>query len=295
MIKDDASPPNPEPANSQQANEWNGDSGARWLANQERLDRVLEPFGLEALSAARPQPGERVLDIGCGCGGTTLELARRVGSTGSVSGVDISAPLLGRARERAEALHLPIHFARDDASRHPLEPGAFDLLFSRFGVMFFEDPPAAFSHLVGALKPGGRLAFVCWRGPTENPWLTLPLAAARPFLPPAAEVDPDAPGPFAFARRERLEGILSSAGLRAIELRPFDLALQVGIGDSEADAIEDALAYALQIGPLARLQKDLSAEARANIQTAVRLALAPHAGHDGVRVAAAVWVVTAIR
>lgn len=281
--------------NAQQAEEWNGDSGVRWLANQERLDRVLEPFGLQALAAADVQPGQRVLDIGCGCGSTTLELARRVGPDGRVSGVDISAPLLGRAGERAMQLDLPIGFACGDASRYPIEAGAFDLLFSRFGVMFFDDPPAAFSHLASGLKPGGRLVFVCWRGPQENPWLTLPLLAAKPFLPPAAEVDPDAPGPFAFARSGRVEGILTNAGLHDISLQPFDLSLQVGIGANKAEAIEDALAYALQIGPLARHQKDMSSDAKANIQTAVRAALAPHAGDDGVRIASAVWIVKATR
>ena len=282
-------------ANAQQAGEWNGDSGRRWLANQERLDRVLEPFGLQALAAAGVQSGERVLDIGCGCGSTTLELARRTGPDGGAYGVDISAPLLGRARERAVELRLPVDFACGDASRHPIEAGLFDLLFSRFGVMFFDDPAAAFTHLATGLKPGGRLVFVCWRGPQENPWLTLPLAAARPFLPPAAEADPDAPGPFAFARRERVEAILGSAGLHDIVMQPFDLALQVGVGASKAEAIEDALAYALQIGPLARLQGSLSDEVRSDIRTAVRQALASHADASSVRIASAVWIVTATR
>ncbi len=161
--------------------------------------------------------------------------------------------------------------------------------------MFFDDPAAAFSHLAHGLKPGGRLAFVCWRGPQENPWLTLPLAAAKPCLPATADIDPDAPGPFAFARRERVEAILASAGLHDIAMQPFDLALQVGVGANKAEAIEDALAYALQIGPLARLQAGLSDDARHDIRTAVRQALVPYADSGGVRIASAVWIVTATR
>ena len=145
-----------------------------------------------------------MLDIGCGCGATLLELAGRVGPTGSVAGIDISVPMLGRARERLrEHMLTNIQVMQSDAATHAFTPGAFDLAFSRFGVMFFDEPVAAFANIRSALAASGRLAFACWAPPQDNPWLVVPLAVARPYLPPQPETDPDAPGPFAFANPDR--------------------------------------------------------------------------------------------
>lgn len=143
-----------------QTHEWNGKSGETWRDNQERLDRMLESYGEAALAAGAPAPGERVLDVGCGAGVTSLALAARVGPTGRVLGVDISEALVTRARERIPP-SAQLAFELGDAGQMSLAPVSFDLLFSRFGVMFFDDPPAAFAHLRAALKQGGRIAFAC--------------------------------------------------------------------------------------------------------------------------------------
>lgn len=161
-----------------QVDDWNGQSGERWVANQARLDALVAVFGQAAIEAAAPAMGERVLDIGCGAGASSLALAARVGAGGQVLGVDISEPLIERARELARH-DTPALFQVADASSAELPEGAFDILFSRFGVMFFDDPTAAFTHMRRALRLGGRVAFVCWRGATENDWMRLPVGALK--------------------------------------------------------------------------------------------------------------------
>src|ERR1700722_16858165 len=192
----------PDGPNAAQIAYWNETAGPSWVAMQDDLDRELRELGLAAMAALAPRAEERLIDIGCGCGATTLELARRVGPGGGVLGVDISAPMLGVARERAAAEGLA------QAGFLPVD-GAF----SRFGVMFFEDPVAAFANIRAAVSPRGRLAFVCWRALAENPWMTVPMAAILPLLPaPPPAQTPGAPGPFAFADRDRLFAILRDAG-----------------------------------------------------------------------------------
>ncbi|MDF2901645.1 MAG: SAM-dependent methyltransferase, partial [Phenylobacterium sp.] len=191
-------------ANADQIAYWNNAAGETWAALQDRLDRQIEPLGLRAIEAGAPQPGERVLDIGCGCGQTSFELARRVGPSGRVLGVDISAPMLEVARQRAAGAAANVSFIEADAQTHAFQNGGFDLAISRFGVMFFDDPTAAFRNIGAALRPGGRLSFVCWRPMLENAWMATPLFAAMPLLPPLPPPDPAAPGPFAFADPERV-------------------------------------------------------------------------------------------
>src|SRR2546423_10023308 len=146
---------------------------------------------------AAPATGERVLDVGCGAGASSLDLAARVGAGGHVLGVDISEPLISRARALAPQ-DTPALFQVADASSTELPEGAFDILFSRFGVMFFDDPTAAFAHMRRALKPGARVAFVCWRGMAENDWVRLPMGAMEGILPPTAPPGPEGSGPFSF-------------------------------------------------------------------------------------------------
>ena len=168
--------------NAAQIAEWNGAMGQRWAAMRQEIDRVVVPFGDAALKAAAPQPGERAIDIGCGCGDTAIEIARVVGATGSVLGIDVSQPMLAVARSRgalANCAHLA--FRDGDASEAAL-PANIDLLFSRFGVMFFSQPSPAFSHMRKSLRAGGRCVFVCWRAPRDNPWAMTPLSAARAAL-----------------------------------------------------------------------------------------------------------------
>ena len=209
--------------NSEQIAEWNGAMGERWVAMREETNRIVVPFGDAALEAAAPQPGERVIDIGCGCGDTSIELARRVGVTGSVLGIDVSRPMLEVARSRgALANGASLAFRDADASEAEL-PADTDLLFSRFGVMFFSQPSPAFSHLRKSLRAGGRCVFVCWRMPRDNPWAMTPLSAARRVMGvKPAPADPEAPGPFAFADEQRVRTILSGAGFDDIGIQRFD-------------------------------------------------------------------------
>jgi SAM-dependent methyltransferase len=222
-----------EGPNAQQITYWNQEAGPKWVEFQEALDQQIEPLGRAALDRAQPAPGERALDVGCGCGQTTLEIARRGGERGEVLGVDLSGPMLARARERAQAAGLGrARFLAADAQTHRFEPAHYQLVFSRFGVMFFENPVAAFRNLRAALAPGGRLAFLCWREIAQNPWVLEPMAALARHIPLPAPAAPDAPGPFAFASAERVRGILEQAGFGAVALEPQDaeMALAGGAG-----------------------------------------------------------------
>jgi len=232
------------------------------------------------LARAAPRPGERVLDVGCGCGTTSMMLAERVG--GSVVGVDISAPMLAEARRRAPALT----FLEADAATHRFDT-SFDLLFSRFGVMFFDDPPAAFGNLRAAIAPGGRMVFVCWRALRDNPWAFMPLVVARDLLPPMEPLDPEAPGPFAFADGDRLERILAAAGLRDVEVAAHDDLMR--LGSDAADAADQVL----MVGPLARAASSLPEEVRAVIRARISEAAGEFVTPRGVDIPAAVWLVTA--
>ncbi len=264
---------------------WNAKTGDTWAELQDQMDRQLAPLGARAQTALAPQPGERILDVGCGCGDTTLALARAVGEGGEAVGVDISRPMLEVARRRGAESGLKARFIEADAQSETLE-GGFDGIFSRFGVMFFSDPTAAFRNLLGALKPGGRLAFVCWRSFAEAELLRLPLEAALTVLPsPPAPAEPNAPGPFGFADADRTRRILAEAGFADIEIQPFDAL--VGSG-----GLEQTLAITQRIGPLGSLLRESPDQAPAAI-AAVREALRAHDGPDGVKLNGAVWIVTA--
>lgn len=271
--------------------DWNGDSGDRWAANLVRLDLMLEDFGNAAIRAADAQPGEQILDIGCGSGTSTFVLAEQAGAAGFVLGVDISEQLVAVASATAPDAS-PVEFRCADAATAPLPAQEFDLLFSRFGVMFFDDPVAAFTHMRRALKPGGRLAFVCWRGAQENDWVRLPMAAIRDIVQPAP-ADPNAPGPFAFGDRQRLADILAAAGFTAIDIAPFDTRISYGRGDTRDAAIDDALDMAFQVGPLSRALADQPDDVRERAAVAVRAAFAKQPGETSVQIDGAAWIVTA--
>jgi SAM-dependent methyltransferase len=276
-------------ANGDQVAYWNAAAGQTWTAMQDKLDGQIQPLGEAAIEALGLKPGQRVVDIGCGCGQTAIALAGRVGATGSVLGVDVSRPMLAAARQRlAEQGLAQASVVEADAQTHPFEPQAFDAVFSRFGVMFFDDPTVAFANILKGLKHGGRLGFVCWRPFAENPWMTVPLAAAQPLLPePAPPPDPLAPGPFAFADPDRLHAILSAAGFTDITVTPQDKAIG-------APNLDEAIETALKIGPLgARLREH--PDKAATVIGAIRDALAAYATADGVRLGSATWIVTARR
>ncbi|ALN79961.1 class I SAM-dependent methyltransferase [Lysobacter antibioticus] len=278
--------------NQQQISDWNGPVGERWLTYNDWLDERTAAYGQAAFLAAAPQAGEAVLDIGCGAGATSFELARAVGSGGRVVGVDVSEPLVGRARERGKALGLPVEFCLADASRPLFAPHSFDLLYSRFGVMFFDDPVAAFAELRKTLKPGGRLAFACWRAPAENDWYGLPLRAIRCIVEQDA-VDTDAPGPFAFSDPQRVVRVLGEAGFEAVELRPFEAPFYYGRGETREAMTEDALSQVFRVGPVARLLAAQSEQVRERATVAIRAALAEIATEQGIAVGGATWVATA--
>jgi SAM-dependent methyltransferase len=272
-------------ANAGQAAYWNEQAGPTWAQLQPLLDRQIEPLGRLALNALALAPGERVLDIGCGCGDTTLDIARRVAPGGTVLGLDLSAPMLSVAKARAAGLP-GVSFLQADAQTYGLD-GAFDAAASRFGVMFFADPVAAFTNLRAALRPGGRLGFVCWRAAAENPWMMVPLQAALAHVPLPAPGDPTEPGPFALADRRRIETILDGAGFTGITITAADA--QIG-----GLALPEALHLALTVGPLGKILRE-APEHRATVTDAVRAGLAPYEGEQGVFLGAGVWVVTARR
>lgn len=278
--------------NTYQVADWNGPSGERWVANQARLDAMLAVFGDAAIETAAPRAGERVLDVGCGAGASSLALAARVGAKGEVLGVDISEPLI----ERACALmpkEAPVVFQVADAGSAPLPESAFDILFSRFGVMFFDDPVPAFAHMRRALRPGGRLAFVCWRGAAENDWVRLPMSAIRDIIPPPAPPDPEAPGPFSFGDRDRVARILTAAGYSDITIAPFDDSIPFGQGATRDAAIDDAVEMAFEVGPLSRALADQPDDIRARASAAVRAAFAGRPGERSVMIDGAAWIVAA--
>jgi SAM-dependent methyltransferase len=252
------------PANEDQIKFWN-EKGRDWTELQERMDANLSGIHAAIMAFAAAQSSETVLDIGCGTGQTSLALADTVGPRGRVTGADISRPMLDLARRRAQG-RANVSFIEADVSIHAFKP-EFDLLFSRFGVMFFDDLAAAFANLHAGLKPGGRLAFVCWRTPPENLWAAAPLMAARPLLPEQPPTDPLAPGPFAFAERERIQGILAGAGFGDIRIEKQDGVMTMG-SDSAAIA-----AQTLRIGPLSRAMGDADAGVRAKIVEVVQQAL----------------------
>lgn len=272
--------------NADQIAYWNETGGLTWASLQERLDRQIDPLGQRAIAALEPKPGERVLDIGCGCGQTSLELAEAVGPGGAVTGLDISRPMLKVAADRARAAGAgQARFIEADAQVHAFEPASVDAVFSRFGVMFFSDPTAAFANIRTALRPGGRMAFVCWRTMPENAFMALPLRAALAHVPPPPPPQPGALGPFAFADAERLRGILAAAGFTDIAIVPHDQ--KIGSGD-----LEQTLALSLKIGPLGAMLRE-NPDRRDQVVDAVRDALRPHEEPEGVMLDAAAWIVTA--
>jgi SAM-dependent methyltransferase len=274
-------------ANARQREEWNGATGSRWLERHAAMDAQIAPFGRRAMDRAAVQPSARVLDVGCGCGETTFELARRVGETGEVVGVDISALLIDAARKQGQGRLLSnIRFEAADAQTHRFRPESFDLVFSRFGVMFFDDPDNAFRNLRSAVKRGGRLAFVCWPAPSENPPVGISLAVAARHLSLPSPTDPDAPSPSAFANPERVRGILARSGFADPGIERVTERLGGGTLDETGDVL-------MQIGPLGELLDSVDVETRIAIRADLRSALSEYEVEGRVWLDASAWLATA--
>jgi len=273
------------PTSSDQATHWNGPAGEAWVEAQAVLDAMFAPFATMLVEAAAAAAGGRVLDVGCGTGGTTLAIARRLGDGGRCLGVDISAPMIAAARARAERDGVPAAFICADAARHPFEPRSVDIVVSRFGVMFFEDPVGAFANLRSAGRPGAGLAAIAWRSPAENPFMTTAERAAAPLLPEMPARPPGGPGQFAFADAERTRRILEESGWRDVEVRPIDVACAL----PEAELTR----YVTRLGPLGRVLREADAATRDRIVATVRPAFAPFVDGETVRFTAACWMIRA--
>jgi len=277
-----------EGPNAGQIEYWNAQAGPRWVSAEALLDAQLSDIGQRAMERAEVAGGHHVLDVGCGCGQSSLQLAERAGPEGSVTGIDISSVMLARARERAAGWG-NVCFENADVQTAELPTRHFDRIFSRFGVMFFNDPKAAFRNLHAACKPGGRLGFLCWQEIARNDWIRVPTAAAAQHLTLPPPPSPEAPGPFAFADPERVCGILASAGFHDVAWGPLEQPLSVG-GGADVDATAQFL---LNLGPLGRVMAEVDDATRERVIDAIRDSLAPYATASGVRMDSAAWVFTA--
>jgi len=273
--------------NREQAEYWNATAGPKWVAEQEHLDAQIRPLGELVIARLGDLKGKRVLDVGCGCGDHSLAVARRVGRHGAVVGVDVSEPMLARARERGAQVG-NVSFLAGDAQTQKFS-APFDVVTSRFGVMFFADFAAAFTNLAAALVPGGRLGFVCWQPLDRNPWMHLPMQTVARLveLPPPGP--PGSPGPFGLDDPARIRGALAAAGFTDVVLDDVREPQNVG----GAKTLEEAVAFLMVAGPAAAALKGASPEVRLRVADALRAALAPHVTPSGVVMPAASWIVTA--
>ena len=268
---------------------WNGEASNSWIQEQEQRDRALAPLGELAMARLPLARGGRVLDIGTGCGDTNLALADRVGADGFVLGVDLSEPMLARAEERRQAAGISqLRFLSGDAATETFADGPFDAVFSRFGVMFFADPVAAFRNIRTALRAGGALAFVCWRPVAENPWVAVPREVVLRHVTPPPQA-PDAPGQFSFADANRVEGILADAGFADIRFEPHDHPFTITSSRDPNAAVEAVMVR----GPAGRFLRDADEATLAKVRTDMAPAITPHLGDDGLVLGCAVWIVSA--
>jgi len=274
--------------NDAQIDYWNGPAGQKWVDQSNRLDAMLAPFAEEVLRAASIGKNECALDIGCGAGTLTLGATDAAGGAVGSRGVDVSEPLLKLAKKRAADAGSRAQFERADASVFTSDQ-KFDLMISRFGVMFFEDPAAAFRNIRHQVKAEGRMVFMCWQPLQVNDWAFAPLQAALPLLKEAPEQpDPNAPGPFAFANKDRLFELMNAAGWQNVSIDPFETLMTL-----PGDDVDTSAAFMLKLGPLARLiaAQDLDPVL---IQNAVTNRLRNNVGADGrVAMKSACWLVTA--
>ncbi len=282
--------------NQQQMDMWNGRAGASWVRHNTLLEQLLAEPGRRCMDSLSLPVGARLLDVGCGCGNQTLEWASRLDTDSTITGVDISKPMLTLAEElkvtNHSALNATIEFVEGDASDSLFPNETFDAIYSRFGVMFFADPTAAFATLRETLKPEGQLGFVCWQSPALNPFFTAPMQAALSVLPPPPPAKPGAPGPFGLADRDLIERVLTDAGFTALKIEPLTLQLSVGASQSFDEIFEELI----QIGPAAALIAESDPALKEPARTAVFERLSEfYSPGKGVSFEANFWLVNAVR
>ena len=273
------------PPDDEQTRLWNGPAGRAWVEAQEVLDPMFKPFEDLLVEAVSAESGGRVLDVGCGTGSTTLAVARRLGARSRCLGIDISEPMIAAARARAEREGTPASFLRANAQLHVFEPASFDLILSRFGVMFFDDSVRAFANLRRAARHAAELRFVAWRSAAENPFMTTAERAAAPLLPNLSARRPEAPGQFAFADRHRLSSILEESGWAEIDIRPIDVACTL--------PEKELVRYLSQLGPVGLRLQEADDRTRTQVIETVRAAFEPYVHGAEVRFTAACWRVSA--
>lgn len=277
-----------EGVNAPQIDYWNGPAGDHWAKTADTQDVMIGGMGDAALDACDLAEGQDVLDIGCGSGATSLEIARRVGSSGSVLGIDISTPMLQVAAHRRDQAGLDnIRFENRDAATWTFPEAAFDRFFSRFGVMFFLDPPAAFANMRPALRDGGRIAFVCWQGLRDNEWMRVPFDVALRHLPAPPKPEPHAPGPTGFADPDHVRRVLTAGGFGDIEIDPIVLPIQMG------HDIKTAVERVTTLGPAGRLLKDAGDAEVAAVKDDMAGVLEPYLSDGRVALEGRAWIVRA--
>ena len=285
--------------NATQIEFWNGETGQNWVSHDALMEAMLQPLGEAVMDSLSLQPGEHVLDIGCGCGHTSLNLADRIGAEGSVTGIDISAPMLAVARQLAaehnaghNAGRNAVQFVEADAQTHTFTPEMYDAVFSRFGVMFFEDPVAAFANIRRSLRPSARLAFCCWQPRALNPFMTVPAMAALELLPAPPEIPPRTPGPFAFEEADYVTEILNKAAFEHVAVTPLRQPLTFGRGLS----LEDIVERLVQIGPIAQMVREAPKDLQQPVRDKVVDAVAPfYQDGSGMTLEGQFWLVNAKR
>ena len=276
-------------SNEAQIEFWNGEVGARWAKRNHIMENMLKPI-TEALFQHAQITATSAADIGCGCGNQTLSLADHLGANAVVTGLDISRPMLELARSQlAESPRPGVSFVEADVSQHYFSPGAYDLLFSRFGVMFFDDPLAAFINLRGALAEGGTMIFSCWQGPENNPWVKIPMQAALKHVPPPPKADPHAPGPFAFADSERVTEILTQAGFANVHFSPHQCAMNF----AQSSTLAEGVRILAEVGPISSLIAEQDESVRDLVYRELETALAPFYHDNTISLEGNVWFVTA--
>ncbi len=276
--------------NSDEIDHWNGAPGQNWTDQNRLTDLMYDQFGAQVLAQAALKAGDKVLDVGCGCGTTTLKIAKSVAPDGLVTAVDVSAVMLNVDREQVKSAAAPVNILNADAKTYLSDPASFDVVFSQFGVMFFANPETAFANFYRSLKPGGRLAFVCWRGPGLSPWLMVPYGAVRSFMPDMPTPSPETPAsPFSLESKPKTQAMLTGAGFVDVRLDPLDTKVRMGDGNI-ADFAAFVAAFNGQVSAILRKVGAPTADA---VMAALTDGLSEYHKGDRPKFPASAWIVSA--